>query len=276
MKRTAYQAGVAKRRRAEVKKARLTGLYLDRMATGRLNPYSGYRQYSRALANPETKYFDCGFNAGISTAGTTWADTEVPMDNYITSAGAVGAYTDSCLIPSATGSGYGQVIGNAYKIKKIRVRGQCTIATLPDQPDVNQAAGVRILLVRDTQPNGAQAQGETIMQDMGALQENTFTFKAVTDTASRFKILKDKFIVLDVAAVGTDGASTMSVGFKGRQFKFTYQPRKPIQVRIKSNNATPTIAGQINENIFMLAYAYTGASTATLVMTGCSRCYYCE
>jgi len=159
-------------------------------------PYSGYgqsagvskRQIDTVVANygrransygrPETKYFDCGINAAITTAGTTWADTEVPCDAYMTSDGATtGAYTASALIPSSIGSGYGQIVGNKYNLKGLRVRGAAWISTLSDQPDINSPVYVRLILVMDTQCNGAQAQGEDIMQDMGALQENCFSVK---------------------------------------------------------------------------------------------------
>jgi hypothetical protein len=224
----------------------------------------------------ETKYFDCGINAATTTAGTTWADTEVPCDNYVNSSGVAAAYTDSALVPSAVGTGYGQVVANRYKLKKIRVRGSLRVATASDQADITAPTFVRIMLVMDNQPQGAQAQGEDVMQDIGATPENLFSFKRVSDNSGRFRILKDEFLTLNVSGAGTDGSNTNSVGYQGSTFSMQYVPRLPINCNIKSGNSTPTVAGLINCNIFMLVYAQRAGSPVALTITGSSRCYYCE
>lgn len=138
---------------------------------------------SASILVPETKYFDVGIQTTVTTAGTTWADTEVFADNYVNSSGTPAAYTDAALIPSAQGSGYGQINGNRYKLKKIRVRGNIYAAPLVDQNDAPYPVTARLLLIMDTQPNGTQAQGETIMQDFGAAGENIHAFKAVSSAS---------------------------------------------------------------------------------------------
>ena len=85
----------------------------------------------------ETKYFDTSFAQTIS-GNADWSGTEVPCTNYIQSDGTtVGAYTDSALIPSSIGAGYGQVVGSKYRIKKIRVRGIIRGGLYPDGADVS-------------------------------------------------------------------------------------------------------------------------------------------
>lgn len=80
----------------------------------------------------------------------------MPCTNYIQSDGTtLGAYTDSALIPSAVGAGYGQVVGSKYMLHKIRVRGQVFPAVNSDQADVPPMASVRVVLVQDLRPNGA-------------------------------------------------------------------------------------------------------------------------
>ena len=85
----------------------------------------------------------------------------------------VGAYTDGALIPSAVGNGYGQVIGNKYVIRKLKVRG----IVIPD-PQTTVAVGpagavtCRIMLVQDTQPNGAQIAASSFMTDWGFAYDN--------------------------------------------------------------------------------------------------------
>lgn len=240
------------------------------------------RQYSaRVSSYPETKYFDCGFDGTVTWAGTTWANSEVPMVNAVGGDGIVSAYTDSALIPSAIGSGYGQVIGNKYQIKKLRVRGQAMIPVAVDQADAAQPVITRILLVMDKQPNGVQAQGEEIMQDLGTVGENTFSFQRVAENLDRFRILKDQIIEHQPTTAPTDGTSTNSSGWESKTFSFQYVPRKAIHVTIKSAGSAPATSQLVNCNLFMLAVA-SGATTAgakvisSVKISGSSRCYYCE
>lgn len=230
-----------------------------------------------ALA-PETKYFDCGINTGVTWTGTDWSGSEVPCDNYVNSSGTAAAYTDSALIPSAIGSGYGQVNGNRYKLKKLRVRGQVNAGLLSDQADASQPVFYRIMLVMDTQPNGSQAQGEDIFQDIGATGENLYSFQRTAASSGRFRILKDKKGVLQPTNSQTDGTNTASIGFQAHQFSWTYQPRTPIQVNLKSGNSTPTVAGLESCNIFMLCGAWLGQSGTAqqLFVVAASRAYYVD
>ncbi len=239
-------------------------------------PVSTVRPRSYVLT-PETKYFDCGFNVAITAGGTSWTGTEVPMDNYVNSSGAGAAYTDACLLPTANGSAYGQVNGNRYKLKKIRVRGRIDIPGKTSQASVKQSVASRLMLIMDEQPNGAQAQGEDIMQANGSNGENLFAFKRVAENSSRFRILKDEFFVHNPAnAVNDTTAGSVSDVWESHKFSFQYQPRKPKEVSIKSGNATPTVGGTSNCNIFMLAFGVLHNSVEPVHIWGQSRAYYCD
>lgn len=228
-----------------------------------------YQMISRNAG--EKKYFDLGFNHLFAGTPNDWTTCELPADNYVNSSGTAAAYTDSAMIPSANGSGYGQVVGNRYKIIKLRFRGALYVSPESDQADLKNGCQVRMMLVLDTQPNGAQAQAEDIMQDIGA-NECLYSYKRIASTSSRFRILKDEFLVLQQIGAGTDGASTNSINYETKQFSFQYTPRKPIEVNIKSGNATPTVAGLINCNIFCIWSAVGGTPN----LLGASRCYYMD
>lgn len=224
-------------------------------------------------SSDETKYFDTSFNQAIASAAD-WTGTEVPCTNYLQSDGTtVGAYTDSALIPSAIGAGYGQVVGSKYKIKKIRVRGQVLSGVASDQADVPGPCTVRVALVHDTRPNGSQAQGEDIFTDIGTSPQNNFSFLAMgAGQAGRFRILKDEWMVLQPAVAGTDGASTNSVARTGGLFSFTWKPKVPYEVLLKANSNTPTVASLSNCNIFLVAH--TDSATLVNAITGAARAYY--
>jgi len=231
----------------------------------------------RAIVTPETKYFDTGINAQVTAAGTDWATTEVPCDNYVNASGTAAAYTDSALIPSAVGSGYGQINGNRYKLKRIRVRGTVEPSGVGSATAVGAGITGRLLLVMDTQPNGLQAQGEDIMQDVGAAGENEFTFQRVSSVSGRFRILKDKRFVFPVtAAVNNAAATTVSYTYPRLPFDFTYAPKVPLQVNVTSANSTPTVAGLVTCNIFLLCYGGAFAGAAAMNIQAASRAYYCD
>jgi len=232
--------------------------------------------YNRGSAVPvETKYFDTSFTAAVAF-GANWEGTEVPMEQYIKSDGTtLDPYTDSAIIPSAIGAGYGQVQGSKYFLKKVRVKGELLCGAIADQGDMVGSRTVRVVLVHDTQPNGAQAQGENVFTDMGSAGQCNYSFLAMAaGGGGRFRILADKVILLQPATAGTDGTNTNSLGFNGSKFKFDYTPKQPIGVMLKANSATPTVASLSNTNIFMLAHA--SGQNPGITILGAARAYYCD
>jgi len=243
-------------------------------AAGRPSAYVGavnYRPITQ-ISPTETKYFDTSLLQTIAFAAD-WTGTEVPATNYIQSDGTtVGNYTDSALIPSAIGSGYGQVNGNKYYLKHIRIKGCIIPSVTVDSADVLTARTTRLVLVEDTQPQGSQAQGENVFTDMGTSTQNNYSFLAMAaGSGGRFRILKDKLFIHQPANAGTDGANTNSVVNSGNTFKFNVKFAKPRQVILKANSSVPTVASLSNCNIFLLAH-----TDATAVITACSRAYYCD
>ena len=110
------------------------------------------------------------------------------------------------------------------------------------------------------------------MQDVGA-DETLFSYKRMAAEGSRFRILKDEILNLEPAtAVNNASASTISVAFKRGEFQFQYVPKEPIVVNIKSGNSTPTIAGLVNHNFFMLVHS----GGDNLEVRGATRCYYVD
>lgn len=280
-----YNAGGQRQYMSDVLRTKSRGRKFDARRSG----YGGYQRARRsgaflggsalrAIVTPETKYFDVGINATVTAAGTDWANTEVPCDNYVNSSGVAAAYTDSALIPSAVGSGYGQINGNRYKLKALRIRGAVDISTVTGGSSVSASRTARLLLVMDSQPNGTQAQGEDVMQDIGAAGENEFSFQRVSAVSGRFRILKDlKFMIQPVVASNdATQITTVSTAFRRIPFDIRYAPKVPLTVNITSANSTPTVAGLVTANFFLLLYGgqFTGASAINI--QAASRAYYCD
>jgi len=229
---------------------------------------------ARTSVPQETKYFDTSI-ATSAGSGADWTSTSLACTNYIQSDGTtVGAYTDAALIPSAIGAGYGQVQGNKYYLQRIRVKGEIQPQIGTDQADVNAGISVRLVLVHDTQPNGAQATGDLVFTDMGSISQCNYSFLAMgAGSGGRFRILDDQLIVCNQVVAGTDGASTNSVTAGKVAFQMSYSPKKPIQVILKANSSTPAIASLSNNNVFLLAHSAGGAGA---VVVACSRAYYTD
>jgi len=241
--------------------------------------YPTYKQarslpYARPSSVPvETKYFDVSFGGTAATAAD-WTGTMVPCVNYIQSDGTtVGAYTDGAMIPSAIGAGYGQVQGSKYYLKRIRIKGALIPTVTSDSADVLVAIGARVMVIMDTQPQGAQANGDDIFTDMGTAAQSHFSFLAMAaGSGGRFQVLKDKLYTLQPGSAGTDGANTNSVSRGMVNFKCNYNWKKPLAVQLKANSATPTVASLSNYNIFVLVHCTSGVVTTS----GCARAYYTD
>jgi len=241
-------------------------------AYDRMRPARDYNQARYAMPT-ETKYFDTSFTQTVASAAD-WTGTEVPCTNYVQSDGTtVGAYTDSALIPSAIGAGYGQINGNKFYLKKLRIKGQLTPTVSSDTADVLTASSVRLIFIEDTQPQGAQAQGESVFTDMGSATQAHYSFLAMAaGSGGRFRVLKDKNYMMQPASAGTDGASTVSTVRTGAQFKMNVNFGKPKQVQLKANSSTPTVASLSNFNYFLLAHCSNG----TVTISGCARAYFTD
>lgn len=223
---------------------------------------------------PEMKYFDTSFSQQIAVAND-WTGTEVPCTNYVQSDGTtVGAYTDSALIPSAVGAGYGQVQGSKYLLKAVRCRGELVVAALPDQADAVSPPVVRLVMIQDTMPQGTQAQGEDVFTDMGNNTQVNYSYLAMgAGKGGRFKILADEMIPMPSPYSMNDAAATGSLAAGRAVFNFTYQWKKPVEVQIKASASTPATSSLSNCNVFLLAHS---ESSFVTTIAGVARAYYVD
>lgn len=223
------------------------------------------------------KYFDCRFDGGLAS-NNDWTSAVIAMDQYINQDGSTAStYTDAAVIPSAVGSGYGQVNGNRYKIHKIKVRG-CVITPFASAGSGAGVAGrVRVLLVLDTQPNGAQASAASLFADWGAANQNIDTFMSMAGSgAGRFMILADWREILQPCVVYWDG-TTVRNGLEGKLFEFEKTWKKGLEVHLKGGATTPTIASLSDRNMFLVGMSYNETSGAnSFQIRGFTRCCYVD
>lgn len=249
-----------------------------RTASTKARKTGASRSYSRASTFPtETKYFDTAYQATVASTAD-WAATNIACATAIGSDGAPAAYTESALIPSANGSGFGQVVGNKYMLKALRARGHFQVTLLSDQADAVVPPTIRAVLVLDTQANGAQETGPNVFADMGSAGQNVYTFQQMgAGMPGRFQILGSKVFQMVHPLTFNDGAAatpgTGSLIIAPIQFEFTKQWKRGRKICIKSNTGTAAIANLVDQNIFLLCHATAGF---TVTCVGCARAYYCD
>lgn len=228
---------------------------------------------------PETKYFDCSTEQKAIATANDWSGTEVLMTNRINGDGAtITAYTAASIIPSAQGTGYGEILGVRYKLKGIRIKGHCNGVVGSDSADMIPGAVVRIVLVMDTNANAAQAQGENVFTDFGSDTVNVHSFLNMGTTTGKFRILRDMRVVLNPAdsindATGASGTASGSRVLETQLFHMQWKPKTPITVTLAASAATPATAQLQSHNIFVLALTN---DTSGALIHFCTRAYFCE
>jgi len=237
--------------------------------------------YNRGTVfGPETKYFDTMFSADVNAA-TSWGSAVIPCTSYLNADGStISAYTDAALIPSAIGNGYGQIVGNKYVLKKLKVRGFINKANATAMTTVQEPIRVRVMLIHDTQPNGAQLDLSTVLTDWGAGRELLSSFQAIASgSGGRVRILYDKFFNMNpTSAANNAGATTVSQTWPNQEFKISKTWKKGLKVMVKSGAATPAVASLSDVNIFLAAACYNpdGATIGDPRIVGVARAHYVD
>lgn len=174
------------------------------------------RQIARALG-VENKYFDVPVGFPIP-ATVDWASTEVGADMP--------------QIPQ--GDDQSQREGRKVQLTRVDFRGTVMTAALTGQTAVPGPNTVRVVLVRNLQPNGVSMNGEDVMGlNGGAAGNPSVAIHMFQSTVSfeRAKIVDDVMLNLDASvAVNNAGATTVSAASVERSIRLTYRPKKPIRI----------------------------------------------
>jgi len=245
---------------------------------------SKYYTSPRSAFRPEIKYFDCLYSADVDATSANWGSAVIAMTSYMNADGStISAYTGAAIIPSAIGNGYGQIVGNKYVIKKLKTRGYLSLSKFTAATTLVEPIVVRILMIQDTQPNGAQLDLSTVFTDWGAQRENVMSYQSISaGTGGRVRILGDRTVVLQpTTAVSQSGAaSSVSGAIQTREFKFTKTWKKGLKVVVKSGASTPAVASLSDCNIFLAAISYNPGNAASIIgavrMAGVTRCSYMD
>jgi hypothetical protein len=228
----------------------------------------GYSTVARTrgpLATGEMKYFDCARTSSAINGGNTWAGTEIDP-TLIPVAGL-----DTLFAPTV-GAGINQRIGKSANVHKIKIRGHCFSTPEVNQDVGSQPAYIRIILYQDLQTNGTQAGGEDVMQTVAAnALANTEAFQNI-DNFGRFRVLKDKSIVLQDPNMNSTSATEHLNNGLIRMFKFNINFKRPVKVRFNATNGG-TIADIVDNSWHMLAITSSASGLVPGVSYNCRVCF---
>lgn len=180
---------------------------------------------------------------------------------------AVGDYNDpalasmtptgsSSIVEISAGTGPSNRDGREVTVNSILIRG--TLKDIPDDPvtHVCDDRSVRLLLVQDTQANGAlPALGDildnanAVATTNGELGINNFNN---LENSSRFKILHDEILELTQGpAIYNYGTSVVSNAVR----KHHFQIYKPVNFKVSYDGTAGTLGTIVKNNIILVVYA---------------------
>ena len=214
----------------------------------------------------EMKYFDTERTQGNLAASTDWTATEYPPN--------VGTPNTICV--PVQGTAINNRVGREVTVYKIKVRGLITVSAQTGQNAGDNYSVCRVALVQDTQTNGAQAQGEEIFAapvTASAVQASS-SFQSLANTG-RFKVWKDKWIVMEDPNMANDTGATGGIVTTGiaKRFSFVKTFKKGLKVRFNGTNGG-TIADIVDHSWSI--YANTTFTTLTPQITYQARVSYKE
>lgn len=179
----------------------------------------------------ELKFFDTTYpSALVTTQG--WTGSEHETATY-------------GLFCPQQGDGASGRDGRRCLIKSVHLKGFISRRDESDQDDPAPPLLVTFMVVLDTQTNGAQAQGETIMSETPAADGRSISFRNLEYT-NRFKIIfKRTFVVRDTMCI-PDGANTGSTTGTGFYFAVNKRMNIPVEFSASTGNITDIVDNSIH------------------------------
>jgi len=208
--------------------------------------------YSRSVARTrgpnvgrvELKCFE-GARAVTSLAATTadWTNTEYDVNVGIAAL---------CLFAPIQGNDIVNRIGRKVFMRKLKIRGVITM----EGGTADSPVEVRYVVYMDTQTNATQAQGEQVLGYGGPssiVAANAVHMFMNPANFGRFKILKDKVIVLKDTNLAIGGAAGQ---YQVVPFKCNVTLNTPVEFNSANGG---TVADIVNNSLHLIAMANSAA-----------------
>ncbi len=145
--------------------------------------------------------------------------------------------------------------GRVYHITSVHVRGYVYLNNAEGVSTATDQAIARVLLVLDTQTNGAQLSGVQVMSTNAT--PDVLGFRNLQYT-KRFRVIMDKQVVVRPINVfeGSTGFYTLARTYA--PFQFNWRPKVPLKVTC---SGTTAVVGSIQDNSLHIMGAATNTGT---------------
>lgn len=204
------------------------------------------------VTSSESKYFTSLRSSVAIPESTDWSGTELDPTTLNT------------LCAPIEGTDISTRDGRRIEVYKISIRGVISMTSAPDQTDVLSSPATRLILYVDQQTNGAQSQGEQLMEAPSTATA-PLSFCSFQSLASlgRFRVLRDKVYRGTVMTAGTDGANTNSIATVNVPFTMTVKFKNPLVMRFNATNGG-SVADIIDNSFHLIGQKSSTAYVHTL------------
>ncbi len=198
----------------------------------------------RSFANQELKFFDTEITNTVMSA--TWAALEPATTN---------------LSAVAQGDGESNRDGRKYTIKSVHIKGFIETAVQESQTAPLSDILVRMVLVHDTQTNGAQLTATEVMDAGGTDDINSFRNLGFT---KRFRVLSDQ--THRIERLNTNEGAVNLFASPNTHYPFTMNKSFKTPMNVLMSDTGADIANVTDNSIHMIAIT---TSTAALMNYQC-------
>lgn len=221
-----------------------------------------------AAVTGEMKYMDSEYGpSAITAVTTTWpAGTNADPATTI-NLGSAAVATPQNLCSPTVGAALNQRIGRQIKVLKIKIHGTLLFPQATPVNGGEAGSKVRLVLVQDCQTNAGLMTGAQLFRDAGGASTTISSFQN-PDNFGRFRVLKDKFYVLQDPNCYTDAVPAPAANGRKVSFKFTVNFKTPVIVHFNATNGGT--GADIVDNSF---HVFCGADLVTLAP---QLAYYCR
>lgn len=215
--------------------------------------YAAPSPSSALVSSGEMKYFDTEkSNTAIAQVTTSWAGTEQDPATFNT------------LVVPVKGSSIDERVGRRIKVHSIKIRGFIRVDAQSAQSTADGSSYIRVILFQDEQTNGAQVQGETLMQD-SASSAGTITSFQNLGALGRFRVLKDKVFTVSDLNLANNTGTTGGLVQAGKKIPFKMFVKFAVPVVVNFNATNGGTVADITDNSFhVLAATDSNAYAPTL------------
>ncbi len=229
-------------------KRKVAGVLITPVKRPRTGPRGAGRLAARRL-NVRT--------AGFLGIERKFADFEAVGDAFTTSWATMQAIDSISAV--AIGNTESTRVGRVYHITSLHMRGEVILTLQESNATPISAVTCRVVIVHDTQTNGAELTATDVM-DAGQTDSH-LAFRNLQNT-KRFRILMDKVMVLRPGLMNEGAVNLFASGQTRIGFKFNRTFKKPIKVLCKGTTA---VVASITDNSFHVIGISSTASGAPLL-----------